>query len=288
MRVKAREKDKEEEQEVIDKGREFHKVMHDGRNDQRLSSERHQGISIVLFHWVWLARVDTQAGTASGGGPWPLVSCQNNSRKACTDYASRPASASRFSSAHLCLKATADCRWNRDLFMTAGLPAHQTNRLPAAVCNTTSIHPWSNEWATTFNLAKSAVVDFRGRRKKQVDRSASPSVDTMSVAVCEKVKHLGLQLTSTLSRTPHVDSLLHRVSHKVFILRHLAYRCRDNNFFCSLYLALVRPVLGLMQRQTLFDWKGFYFHDESLGQFCVLTADQHPTHLSLSPLDGQH
>ena len=28
-------KEEEEEQEVIDKGREFHKVMHDGRNDRR-------------------------------------------------------------------------------------------------------------------------------------------------------------------------------------------------------------------------------------------------------------
>ena len=91
---------------MIDKGREFHKVMHDGRNDRRLRSERHKGISIVLFRRVWLARVDTQAGTASGGGPWPLVSCQN--KKSCTDDASRPASASRFSSAHPCLKATAD------------------------------------------------------------------------------------------------------------------------------------------------------------------------------------
>ena len=62
---------------MMDKGREFHKVRHDGRNEQRLSSERHKGISIVLFRRVWLARVDTQAGTASGGGPWPLVSCQN-------------------------------------------------------------------------------------------------------------------------------------------------------------------------------------------------------------------
>ena len=44
----------------------------------------------------------------------------------------------------------------------------------------------------------------------------------MSVPVCEKVKHLGIQLTSTLSWTPHVDSLLHRVTHKVFILRRLA------------------------------------------------------------------
>ena len=34
---------------MIDKGREFHKVMHDGRNDRRLSSKRHKGISIVLF-----------------------------------------------------------------------------------------------------------------------------------------------------------------------------------------------------------------------------------------------
>ena len=62
---------------MIDKGREFHKVMHDGRNDRRLSSKRHKGISTVLFRRVWLARVETQAGTASGGGPWPLVSCQN-------------------------------------------------------------------------------------------------------------------------------------------------------------------------------------------------------------------
>ena len=62
---------------MIDNGREFHKVMHDGRNDRRLSSEWHKGISIVLFRRVWLVRVGT-------------------------------ASASRFSSAHLCLKATAD------------------------------------------------------------------------------------------------------------------------------------------------------------------------------------
>ena len=92
----------------------------------------------------------------------------------------------------------------------------------------TSIYQWSNEWATTFNPAKSAVVDFRGKRKKQGDCSASPSFGTMSVPVCEKVKHLGIQLTSTLLWTPHVDSLLHRVTHKVFILRRLAYRCRDN------------------------------------------------------------
>ena len=65
----------------------------------------------------------------------------------------------------------------------------------------------------TFNPAKSAVVDFRGKRKKQGDCSASPSFGTMSVPVCEKVKHLGIQLTSTLSWTPHVDSLLHRVTH---------------------------------------------------------------------------
>ena len=107
----------------------------------------------------------------------------------------------------------------------------------------TSIHQWFNEWATTFNPAKSAVVDFRGKRKKQGDCSASPPFCTMSVPVCEKFKHLGIQLTSTLSWTPHIGSLLHLVTHKVFILRRLAYRCRDNNFVCSLYLALVWPVL---------------------------------------------
>ena len=62
---------------MIDKGKEFPKVMHDGRNDRRVSSERHKGVSTVLLHRVWLGRVDTQAGTASGGGPWPLVNCQN-------------------------------------------------------------------------------------------------------------------------------------------------------------------------------------------------------------------
>ena len=38
-------------------------------------------------------------------------------------------------------------------------------------------------------------------------------------------------------------SLLQRVLHKVFILKRLAYRCRENNFVRSLFLALVRPVL---------------------------------------------
>ena len=124
-----------------------------------------------------------------------------------------------------------------------GSPSDKSSSCCRLQHDLTSIHQWSNEWATTFNPAKSAVVDFWGKRKKHGDCSASPSFGTMSVPVCEKVKHLGIQLTSTLSWTPHVDSLLHRVTHKVFILRRLAYRCKDNNFVCSLYLALVRPVL---------------------------------------------
>ena len=34
---------------MIEKGKEFHKVMHDGRKDRRLSSEWHKSSSIVLL-----------------------------------------------------------------------------------------------------------------------------------------------------------------------------------------------------------------------------------------------
>ena len=50
---------------MIDKGKKFLRVfLHHGWNDRRLSSERQRGISIVLLERVWLARVDTQAGTS--------------------------------------------------------------------------------------------------------------------------------------------------------------------------------------------------------------------------------
>ena len=107
-----------------------------------------------------------------------------------------------------------------------------------------SIHEWSDEWSTTFNAGKSAVMAFRGKRKpaESTDRSTL-TLGTSQVPSCEQVKHLGIRLTSTLSWSPHIDSLLHRIAHRVYILKCLARRCDRNGFVSHLYLALVRPVL---------------------------------------------
>ena len=92
---------------MINKGKEFRKGIHvhDGRKDRRLSSERHKGISIVLLGKVWLVHIDTQARTASGGGPWPLVNCQNKKSL----YQRRlQASVGQLSAAHLRWKVIDD------------------------------------------------------------------------------------------------------------------------------------------------------------------------------------
>ena len=59
---------------------------------------------------------------------------------------------------------------------------------------------------------------FQGKEEETSYLLCVTIFGTKSVSVCEKVKHFGIQLTTTLSWTPHVDSLLHRVSPKVFIL----------------------------------------------------------------------
>ena len=130
--------------------------------------------------------------------------------------------------------------------MTAAMAAHQSNRLPAAVCNTTLLAfisgPMSGQQPSIQQNQR--VVDFRGKRKKQGDCSASPSFGTMSVPGLLKRSSTLVSSLPQRCRGHHTSTaFLHRVTHKVFILRRLAYRCRDNNFVCSLYLALVRPVL---------------------------------------------
>ena len=88
---------------MINKGKEFRKaiLVHDGRKDRRLIS----GILIVLLRKVWLVRIDTQARTASGGGPWPLVNCQ---KKKSLYQRRLQASVGQLSSAHLRWKVIDD------------------------------------------------------------------------------------------------------------------------------------------------------------------------------------
>ena len=90
---------------MIDKGREFHKAMHDGRNDRRFSSEQHKA-----FQLFYCAEFDLLASkqklelpVVEDPGPYPIA----RTRKACTDGASRLAFASGFSLTHLCWKAIA-------------------------------------------------------------------------------------------------------------------------------------------------------------------------------------
>ncbi len=110
----------------------------------------------------------------------------------------------------------------------------------------TRINTWAENWATTFNASKSAVMVISRRQQRN---SAIPEANLQltlgnaDIPNVDATKHLGIQISSKLSWSPHVHCLLKRVAHKVYIMKCLAYRCGGNDFVKKLYLSLVRPVL---------------------------------------------
>ena len=120
-----------------------------------------------------------------------------------------------------------------------GGPVTTCCRLQRDLCG---VQQWAEEWATTFNPSKSAVMVFRGRHREK--RPAEHvHLGKADVQLCEVTRHLGVTVTKSLNWSAHIDNILNRLNCKTFVLKRLAWKCPDSTFVRRQFLCLVRPVL---------------------------------------------
>ena len=106
-----------------------------------------------------------------------------------------------------------------------------------------NIQQWAVEWSTSFNAGKSAVIRFCGKKRAERSSLQPLQLGNAEIPIHEATKHLGVTLTKSLNWSKHIDYILHRVNHKVYILKRLAYKCPNQHFVCRLFVCLVRPIL---------------------------------------------
>ena len=133
------------------------------------------------------------------------------------------------------------------LFADDTLVYDQCHGGPVTTCcrlqrDLSDVQQWAEEWATTFNPSKSAVMVFRGRHREK--RPAEHvHLGKAEVQLGEVTRHLGVTVTKSLTWSAHIDNILNRVNYKTFVLKRLAWKCPDSTFVRHLFLCLVRPVL---------------------------------------------
>ncbi len=103
------------------------------------------------------------------------------------------------------------------------------------------IDSWADTWNTTFNATKSSHM-LVSRRHLEAE-TTELVLNGTPIPRVDRVKHLGLTITSKLHWSCHVQSMLQRIAYKVFILKRLAYRFGSAVVIKRLYLGVVRPSL---------------------------------------------
>ena len=100
-------------------------------------------------------------------------------------------------------------------------------------------------WNTKFNAAKSAHMVIAKRHADSMTWSSVSELKLNSdvVPLCSEVRHLGIIITPDLQGSTHLHDLLKRVSHRVYILKRLAYRLSSSLIVKRLYTAFLRPSL---------------------------------------------
>ena len=95
-----------------------------------------------------------------------------------------------------------------------GGPVTTYCRLQRDLCD---VQQGAEEWATTFNPSKSAVMVFCGRHREK-----RPAEDVhlckAEVQPCEVTRHLGATVTKSLTWSAHIDNILNRVNYNTFVL----------------------------------------------------------------------
>ena len=104
---------------------------------------------------------------------------------------------------------------------------------------------WSATWNTKFNAAKSAHMVIAKRHADSMTWSSVSELKLNSdkVPLRSEVRHLGMIITPDLQWSTHLHDLLKRVSHRVYILKRLAYCFSSSLIVKRLYTAFLRPSL---------------------------------------------
>ena len=84
-----------------------------------------------------------------------------------------------------------------------GSPSDKSSSCCRLQHDLTSIHQWSNEWATTFNPAKSTVLDFRERGRNKV---IALRHHLLAQCRCLSVRRSSTLVSSLPQRCPTVDT----------------------------------------------------------------------------------
>ena len=105
-----------------------------------------------------------------------------------------------------------------------------------------AVSSWASDWNTEFNAQKSVQVTL-SHNGHNSSNTESVCIDDATVPSATSTKHLGVTVTQSLKWSPHVRTTLHRLNHRVFILKRLAHRTGSASLVCTLYKGLVRPIL---------------------------------------------
>ena len=106
-----------------------------------------------------------------------------------------------------------------------------------------AVGSWAALWNTRFNAGKSAHMLISRKCAGQDNSNSTLLLNSVPVPLQHEVRHLGLTITPDLKWSTHLQALLKRLSHRIYILKRLAYRLSSSHVVKRLYVAFLRPSL---------------------------------------------
>ena len=108
-----------------------------------------------------------------------------------------------------------------------------------------AVSAWASNWNTKFHPLKSSQITFQrnGHHSDHGVLSECIYINGIAVPRTTETKHLGVTITESLKWSMHIRTTIHRLNHRVFILKRLAYRTGSRDLVSIMYKGLVRPIL---------------------------------------------
>ena len=126
-----------------------------------------------------------------------------------------------------------------------GLPNNKESTALSLSANLSKAAWWAKTLGMLFSDEKSEVLTIAGKTKDHPETDVNMeriSMDGVLVPVCQKHKHLGVQINNRLSLSDHVDELYTACARKIGMLRYLRKRV-SSKCLTKIYIWYIHPRL---------------------------------------------
>ena len=107
--------------------------------------------------------------------------------------------------------------------------------------NLTNVNEWADKWLVSFNPAKTKLMNITLKRNTNFDNYPI-YFDNQQIETVNVHRHLGLEVSSDLKWTNHIDNIISSVSKISDVMMKLKYRL-DRVTLQQIYVNFVRPKL---------------------------------------------